>query len=309
MFSTPNTGKTILILLFAFTVNSGSAQVNELYYENKSVDLFFRNLYNFSFHEADSMIITLSNSNIDAATLYNINANLAWWKLLSGDAITQNIEVCKYNIDESLEVLEGNRQHDKIELSNIIYAYSLKARLENYLGHTLKSLPYFYSSLTYMDKCLKEPVKDENMYLILGLYYYFIDYIGEEYFFMNAVLFPFAEGNKELGLKYLKECALSENVVISTEANYFLLKIYSGTEKDYNKAYENAIVLTQQHPKNLVYMMEQLKLLILLNRTQEANDFQKKLISQINGSGNINPNQKKHFISQIEELKRKETFN
>jgi hypothetical protein len=296
--------KTILVvcIFLFFLIGSNFAQGEKITDETILIDYFFKNLYNFSFREADSIIVVMSNTNIDKATIYNIKANMAWWKLLSGDAIDQNLESCNSNIDESLKLLLKNDKEDVNWLINIIFAYSLKARLENYRGHTFKSLPYFYSSLVYMDKSFDEAVKDENMYLISGLYLYFIDYIENEYFVMNAILFPFKKGDKAVGLKYLEECSSSENEMVRTEANYFLLKIYLYTENDYAKAYRNAQILTQQHPNNLVYSVEKLKLLLILGKSGEAQIFKNKLIGEIQTAGNINSIQKNHFIIQIQEL-------
>jgi hypothetical protein len=131
-----------------------------------------------------------------------------------------------------------------------------------------------------------------------------MDYVENKYYLMSALFFSFPKGDKIKGLKYLEDCSASTDEMISTEANYFLLKIYAYTEEDYSKAYENARILTQQHPNNLVYSLEQLKLLKVLRKSGEAQIFQKKLIEEIQAAGNINKNQKNHFISQIEELTR-----
>jgi hypothetical protein len=145
-------------------------------------------------------------------------------------------------------------------------------------------------------------VKDEKLNLVLGLYFYFIDYIENEYFMLSTVFFSFPKGDKKTGLKYLEKCSASGDEMIRTEANYFLLKIYAYTEKDYSKAYLNAQILTQQHPNNLVYSLEQFKLLLKMKKEDEAQIFQKKLIEEIQAAKNLNSSQKNHFISQIGEL-------
>ena len=44
----------------------------------------------------------------------------------------------------------------------------------------------------------------KKLTLILGLYFYFIDYIENEYFIANAVFFSFPKGDKNKGLRYLE---------------------------------------------------------------------------------------------------------
>jgi len=57
--------------------------------------------------------------------------------------------------------------------------------------------------------------------------------------------------------------------------------------------------LTQQHPDNLVYCLEQLNLLMKLKKNIEAETYQRNLIESIRSSNKINGSQKDHFISQI----------
>ena len=90
--------------------------------------------------------------------------------------------------------------------------------------------------------------------------------------------------------------------MIKTEANYFLLKIYGYTEKNYLKAYLKVKILTEMHPNNYVYSMENLKILMLLNKTEDARCYQKKLVGEIMGLNDLNSLQRSHFLSQIEEI-------
>lgn len=295
----------LLVLIFSpvFSVYADGIKMSD---EDSMINCFFKNLYNFSFREADSMVVVMKDSNLDNITITNIRANLAWWKLLSGDSIGTNLRICDSCIHESTESGLKNQKKDLISLQNMVFSYSLKARLENYRGNTLKAILYFYKSIFYINKCIDSPVKDEKLNLVLGLYFYFIDYIENEYFMMNALLFTFPKGDKNKGLLYLENCSESDNEMIRTEANYFLLKIYANTERDYSKAYQNALFLTRQHPNNLVYGLEQFKLLLKMKKDYEAEILQRRLIEQIRSAVNINNSQKNHFISQIGEITKTE---
>jgi hypothetical protein len=292
----------ILMILISLQVVAGYGGSLRMTGENTQINCFFKSLYNFSFHEADSLVLVMKDSEMDNITLTNIRANLAWWKLLSGDAIDSNKRICDSCINESIRISSKSKSKDTSFLLNIIYSYSLKARLENYNGNTLKSLIYFYKSITYIEECLNNPVKDEKLTLVSGLYYYFIDYIEHEYFIINAVFFTFPKGDKKKGISYLEECSLSGNEMIRTEANYFLMKIYAYTEMDYPKALAKVQILTGMHPNNLVYSLEQYKILLKMKKENEAALFQKNLVEQILATENLNSAQKNHFISQIGDL-------
>ncbi len=293
---------SLIILLIIIPASSGFAVDQKTYDENLLISSFFRNLYDFSFNAADSLIVLMEGSNLDQVTFSNIKADLAWWKLLSGDKIETNLKICNENLEESIRTNLGNNYTDITSLFNIIFSYSLKARLENYRGNTLKAFVNFYKSAAYIEKCIDTDVPDEKLYLVLGLYYYFIDYIENRYFILNALFFSYPKGDKNKGLIYLETCSLSDNDMIRTEANYFLMKIYADTEKEYPKALLYAQILIRQHPNNLVYCMEQFKLLLKMKKTEEARAFQKELIKGIQMAKNINYVQKNHFLSQITAL-------
>ena len=293
---------TLLILVLVFHTEVSCFAGDLKIQDRNLINSFFGKLYNFSFDEADSLVLIMTESGLDDATLDNIKANLAWWKLLSGEAIESNIDSCDFYLGQSLKSNSG-KQNDLNSLFNIIFAYSLKSRLENYRGNSLKSLLLFQKSLSYIEKCIILPVKDDRLNLVLGLYYYFIDYFKDEYFMVSALFFPFRGGDKVKGLRYLEEGSQSADELVRTEASYFLLKIYTSTEKDYFKALTNAQILTRNHPGNLVYSMEQLKLMLILKPPDEVEMFQKKLLKKIQLAENISRIQKNHFIYQIEHLK------
>jgi hypothetical protein len=285
-------------------MSPGLTQTVKPEFENPLIKSYFTSLYNFSFQKADSLVGLVSKTDIGKAKILNIKANLAWWKLLSGDAIEQNLKICNANLDESIDLLSQNKTPDAGSLYDIIYAYSLKARLENYKGNRIKSIPYIYNSVGYMSKCIDVNDKDEQLYLALGLYLYFIEYVGDEYFMMNALLFSFPKGDKTKGLEYLEECAKSENEMIKTEANYFLMKIFSETDIDYNKAQKKAELLISMHPNNLVYCMENLKILMAMGKMEDARVYQKTLMNKVQALSTINSEQRNHFFALIEELQK-----
>ena len=90
--------------------------------------------------------------------------------------------------------------------------------------------------------------------------------------------------------------------MVRTEANYFLFKIYSDLEKDSTKAFVHVLILNEQHPENLVYNLEQLKLLLIFKKSNEAQMYRKMLIDKIQTAENINTLQKNHFLSQVDQI-------
>jgi hypothetical protein len=270
--------------------------------EGPSLNTFFEKVYNFSFHEADSIVVVLQNSNIDGQTLANVRANLAWWRILSGDNIPINLKNCNDFLKISIKAPVEKEHLNTDALLNTIYAFSLKSRLESHKGNNLTSLIYFYKSIDYIEECIKRPILDERARLLKGLYYYLSDYIWKEYHIVGTMFLPASRGTREMGISHLEECSGSDDRMIRTEANYFLLKIYTDTETDYQKAWYYAHNLTIDHPNNLVYSLEKFKLMILMDKQTEARLYHDKLLEEIREADFLNSNQKIHLLNNIEKV-------
>lgn len=306
MLSSGKTGKVILaiisMVMLPVPVSSLSPDNHNPLDKSPAINIFFEKIYNFSFQEADSMVLVLQNSGIDGLTLANLQANLAWWRILSGDNIHNNLKSCNDLLKKSIRVPLAKEQLNANSLLNTIYAFSLKSRLESHRGNRLTSLIYFYKSIEYIEECIKRPVIDEGAHLLKGLYFYLSDYICKEYHIVGNMFLPASSGTREQGLRYLEECSGSDDRMIRTEANYFLLKIYSYTEADYQKAWYYANILTLDHPNNLVYSLEKYKLMILMYKPAEARLYHARLIEEIRRAEFINSNQRTHFLNNIEQI-------
>ncbi len=289
---------SFLVLLIASVSASGVTPDRSV--ENNLLRAFFRNLYDFSLQKADSIVTEMENKNADRSTLLIARADLAWWRLLSGDDPETNLKICGDCIDESIKTNQHIAQPPDINaLFNIIYSYSLKVRLENYKGNSLSAFINFYKSSAYIEKCRGKNIADEKFTLVLGMYYYFISYIQHKYFLLDTFLFSFPEGDREKGLSYLISCSGSADDIIRTEADYFLMKIYAEAEKDYSKALDYAKVISNLHPGNPVYSLEELKLLIKTKQYDEAAILSEKIKEGVIHEVRLNNDQKEHFVSQI----------
>jgi tetratricopeptide (TPR) repeat protein len=86
----------------------------------------------------------------------------------------------------------------------------------------------------------------------IGLYNYAADYVVNRYPFLKAVLFFFPQGNKELGLQQLKNCA-ENGKFTKTEAKVVLCFIHLSYEKNYVEAIRYATQLVQMYPQNPLF--------------------------------------------------------
>jgi hypothetical protein len=130
----------LLKVFVAFTISplySYFARNVRTFNDVNLINTYYNNLYDFSFIRADSLVLLISKSGIDSSSINNLKANLLWSKLISGDFTDLNIRNGNYYIDESIRFNLKKKQQDLNSLLNLIYSYSLSARLENFNDNTL----------------------------------------------------------------------------------------------------------------------------------------------------------------------------
>ncbi len=105
---------------------------------NKS---FYLYLFDFDFNQADSVINTLITSSENTLQTNLMQANLLWWKVLSGEDIKQNIKNCEEFIDNNIDLYTSNKCSDHPENYLVFLQSSLmKLRIANYNGQKLSGL-------------------------------------------------------------------------------------------------------------------------------------------------------------------------
>ncbi len=281
----------IIVPILEARVSLSHSLLSEVEYES-----FMDLVYGFSFPEADSMLQTYEKRDIINPIIPTLKYNYAWWAILSEYNVEENIKKCKVQTDKTISYLSRMDNLDVAQQINLINAYILKVRLENYLENKVSMIPILFKALNRIKDLINNGENSDGKLLILGLYYYFIDYIENKYVLAGSILKKYPKGNKGLGLKYLNRCLGSENHLVEIEANYFLYKIYFDVEKKYQSAFINIDYLHKMYPNNLVFSYELFKTMKKMDYN-EADSFKSEVLSQIYSSETLIISQKTHFIS------------
>jgi len=265
--------------------------LSEVVYES-----FMDYVYGFSFPEADSMLQKLEKHKDINSVIPTMKYNYAWWAILSGYNVEENIKKCNVQTDKTISYLNRLDNPGVDQQINLINAYILKVRLESYLNNKVSTIPILFKALNRIKDLINNSDNSDSRLLILGLYYYFVDYIDDKYVLAGPILKKYPKGNRDLGLKYLRKCLESENHLVEIEANYFLYKIYFDLEKKYQSAFINIDHLHKVYPNNLVFSYELFKTMKRMENNK-ANSLKNEVLSQIYSSETLVISQKTHFIS------------
>lgn len=254
-------------------------------------------VYSYSFTTAKQRIENKQlNNSLSSSELSLININYYWWQFLSGNIEKQYQDLClqtclNYRHPRTTE------NYNEVFHSAIVFSYII--RIYAAQGKYFKAIYFLEEAMPYFENALENEDKHESLMLISGLYNYVITYSLDRYPLFYSYLFFYSTGDKSHGLDLLKKCAKSRNVVIQTEAKYFLMKIYFELEKKYTGAQLYAEQLVKEYPNNLVYRYEYYKILFkqkLYNRAEQQKNI---IISLSRNNKELNVYQRKHFITLL----------
>lgn len=290
-------GFLIILLLFTFINLRSQSQTN--------LNLYYKNLYNFTFNVADSLLMIIRRSGIDNASKFNLRAYYDWWKLLSGDSSNIYLDLCRQHLNESVRCCKANLILSPADSLNLIMSYSLRARLEVSQGNELKGVYYFMKANEYIKGFEDSALTDDKARLLNGLFLYFKGYLNLHYNFLNSLIEYDYTDDLSNGIKYLEICSESSDIIVQTEAIYFLYKIFFYLKKDPENSLQYLDRLIVIYPLNLIFLAERLKLLRDLGLIDKLKLKKMEMLVVIKDSGELNTLQKNHFINIVNSISTK----
>ncbi|WP_232064919.1 tetratricopeptide repeat protein [Rhodocytophaga rosea] len=208
-------------------------------------------MYNFKFAQAERQFNHIKQAHPTHPLPYFLLGLSQWWK------IAPNIDIETYDnaflsyMDSSIVLAEKmyEANENNVEASFFLAAaYGFKGRLYSERRDWRKAAVASKSALKYLDKSKGYEELSPEFLFGDALYNYYRDWIPENYPALKSILWLFPKGDKELGIKQLRE--VSNNAFYTrTEAQYFLMRIY-GEENQTQKAYQLSRYLHETFPDN-----------------------------------------------------------
>ncbi len=254
-------------------------------------------IYGYQFSKAESELRNLQNDSCISANEFKIlKLNFYWWQHLSGNQPDNYLDSC-FQICSSFKLPEEINNNEEAFLAAIVHSYSIRVLgLKKQYFRVVSTLNKAMTSFRY---ALNAEQSHEGLCLISGMYNYLIDSKLDKHKFLYPYLLFYPNGNKKKGLELLRKCAQSEDIIIKTEAMYFLLKINAEIEKNTEKATFYAKKLIELFPMNSVYHFEYYKILVSENKIEEAEIEIQKINSNLLQNKCVNEQQRGHFKQLI----------
>ena len=236
-------------------------------------------MYNYQFEEAEKEFRWLSSEYKNHPLPVFLLGLSSWWKI---DAQSSKSYVGESQKENILDKNFLNFMDESINLSKRIYnqgnkvdgafflaaSYGFKGRL---LSERRKWSAAAFAGRNAI-KYLKEIRKDDLMIPEIsfgnGLFNYYSVWISERYPLLKPIIKLFPEGNKNKGVEQLN-IASKNSFYTRTEAQYFLMRIYSGEGK-LTKALQLSKYLKDTYPENSIFHKYFTQLLYRNSRLNEC---------------------------------------
>ena len=236
-----------------------------------------------------------------------LKTNFYWWVLITGndnDSIRTLTQINAKNTLDNTRIYNDTKRECfwSSEFSHFI-SHGYLSRLHTLSNNYLQLLSHAKSMLNIIEKNLIKVDDCDCFKLTSGLFHYFSEYARNESYFFKAGLLFYPASNSEYGIKLLSEASKSENLIISSEANYFLARIYGDNEHEMDRAIYHYSILTKIYPNNLIYLYYELKAMIKANYSNEVLlEKKQKAMLSINNNSQLILNQANYFKKIFEEL-------
>jgi tetratricopeptide (TPR) repeat protein len=175
-----------------------------------------------------------------------------WWTIMLDLTDTSHDEAFIDQMNTVIERCNALLEEDPDHFDAALFkaaAHGFLARLHSNRSRWWKTIRNGQKAINYVQK-IEEVAPERGDYLFgPGMYDYYADILAEEYTLSQAIMWLLPDGNKERGLRRLRDAA-TDGRYVKTEAIYFLAKIHYLYEDDYRGSRKWTTRLRERHPNN-----------------------------------------------------------
>ena len=215
-------------------------------------------MYNFKFEKAEQQFRWFKQRYAWHPLPYFLLGLSEWWKIMPSPENRAHDERFLAYMDSTILVAE--HLHDRspeyrIEAAFFLAAaYGFKGRLysDEDRKEWRKAAFAGKRAMNYLEECKEKEYLSPELLFGDALYNYFSVWVRENYPALKPLLWLFPKGDKELGLKQLREVSFNA-FYTRTEAMVWLMRIYNSYENQNEQAMQLATYLFQTYPDNAYF--------------------------------------------------------
>jgi tetratricopeptide (TPR) repeat protein len=212
-------------------------------------------LYNFKFEKAEQQFRWFKQKYTWHPLPYFLLGLSEWWKIMPNTKETKYDDRFLAYMDSTIVVAKNLfEEYPEYKIEGAFFlaaAHGFKGRLysDEERKNWTKSAVEGKAALNYMEVCREKADLSPELLFGDALYNYFSVWVPENYPSLKPIMWFFRKGDKQLGLKQLKE--VSYNAFYTrTEAMVWLMRILNSYENDQPRAMQISEYLYTTYPDN-----------------------------------------------------------
>jgi len=182
-------------------------------------------------------------------------AMLDWWRILLDTSTEEHDELFFKKIEKVIEHCDKILDEDPENIDAMFFkggAIGFRGRLSAMRESWLSAVDDGREALPLVEQAGELDPDNIDVELGYGIYNYYAAVIPEQYPIVKPLMIFLPSGDKELGLKQLKDVAKNGKFT-KYEARYFLMTLLYRFEKDYDASEEYSNILYKDFPNNPVF--------------------------------------------------------
>lgn len=237
------------LILLIFLLNNLFAQTND--FESR-VESGIKQIYNIKFAEAEKTFRSLIADYPNHPAGRFFLAMIDWWKILLDVENESHDEIFFQKLEDVIYQCDKILEKDPQNVDALFFkggSIGFRGRLRSLRESWLKAADDGREALPIVERASKLDPENLDVQLGFGIYNYYAAVIPEEYPLIKPLMIFFPSGNKEEGLRQLRNTAFNGKYA-KYEARYFLMTIYYRYESNPWQAEEFAKMLVDDFPDN-----------------------------------------------------------
>lgn len=246
-------------------------------------------LYNFKFERAEQQFRWFKQKYPWHPLPYFLLGLSDWWKIMPNTKETKYDDRFLAYMDSTIIVAKNLfEEYPEYKIEGAFFlaaAHGFKGRLysDEERKNWTKSAVEGKAALNYMEICREKDHLSPELLFGDALYNYFSVWVPENYPSLKPIMWFFRKGDKQLGLKMLKE--VSYNAFYTrTEAMVWLMRILNSYENDQLRAFQLSEYLYTTYPDNPYFHRYYARMLYARGMYPEMERQSKRILERIDSA-------------------------
>lgn len=272
--------KKIILLIFVFNLMSFAQQSD---FETR-VEKGIKQIYNIKFDDAEKTFRSLIADYPGHPAGRFFLAMIDWWKILLDVENESHDEIFFQKLEDVIFQCDKILEKDPKNVDALFFkggSIGFRGRLRSLRESWLKAADDGREALPIVERASKLDPDNLDVQLGFGIYNYYAAVIPEEYPMIKPLMIFFPRGNKDEGLKQLRNTAFNGKYA-KYEARYFLMTIYYRYESNPWQAEEFAKMLLDDFPDNPTFQRWLGRIYVRQGKMQLADSLFKDVLRKAN---------------------------